>query len=75
MNEAAPYRRDAGRVKRKAYAFRLPESLVKQVDKHARTAGVSRAWMLETMLKRAMGQDAEDLARTEVADDQPDLFA
>ena len=72
---AAPYRRDAGRVRRKAFAFRLPEELVKQVDKRARKLGVSRAWTLELLLKKGLGQEAEDMARTEVADGQSDLFA
>lgn len=73
---AAPYRRDAGRVRRKAYAFRLPEDLIKQVDKKARKLGVSRAWTLELLLKKGLGQDADDLARTEERDDKTaDLFA
>ena len=73
---AAPYRRDAGRLKRKAYAFRLPEELIKKVDKQARKLGVSRAWTLELLLKRGLGQDADDLARTEERDDKTgDLFA
>lgn len=72
---AAPYRRDAGRVKRKPYAFRFPEDLIRKVDKQAAKNGVSRSWMLELLLKRGLGQDADDLARTEVADGQSDLFA
>jgi len=73
---AAPYRRDAGRVKRKPYAFRFPEDLIRRVDKQAAKHGVSRAWMLETLLKKGLGQDAEDLSRTEERDDKTgDLFA
>jgi len=72
---AAPYRRDAGRVRRKPYAFRFPEDLIKKVDKQAAKNGVSRSWMLELLLKRGLGQDADDLARTEERDDKTgDLF-
>lgn len=70
---SVPYRRGA---KRKPYAFRLPAQLVKDVDKRARKAGVSRTWMIETLLNRALGKDTDEMETTEARDDQtPDLFA
>lgn len=73
---SVPYRRDTGRVRRRPFAFRLPEDLVKKIDRRAAKQGVSRTWLIEVLLNRALGKDADEMGTTEARDDQtPDLFA